>query len=116
MLKQLHAMEELQHEPQPDAHLYQVLHLDVAQRMCHLNVPEEEEEEAHHVNLANLVLVIVEVLVSREPRGSLLTSRPAKHITRIVPPSRSSMELQSRMLWTSTHRSRTSPRTCTLGS
>ena len=51
MLKQLHAMEELQHEPQPDAHLYPVLHLDVAQGVCHMNVPEEEEE-THHLNLA----------------------------------------------------------------
>ena len=112
VLKQLHAMEELPHEPQPDAHPYPVLHLDVAQGVCHMNVPEEEEE-THHVNLANLVLSIVEVQVSREPRGSLPTSRPAKHLTRIVPPSRSSMELKSRMLWTSTHRSRTPPKTCT---
>ena len=115
VLKQLHVMEELQHEPQPDAHLYPVLHLDVAQGVCHMNVPEEEEE-THHLNLANLVLVIVEVQVSREPWESLLTSRPAKHLTRTVPPSRSSRELRSRMLWTSTHRSRMSPRMCTWAS
>ena len=78
MLKQLHAMEELQHEPQPDAHLYPVLHLDVAQGVCHMNVPEEEEE-THHLNLANLVLDIVEVQVSRAQWKSLLKSCLAKH-------------------------------------
>ena len=97
MPRPLHAMEELPHELQPDAHLYLVLHLDVAQCVGHMNVPGEEEE-THHLNLANLVLSIVEVQVSREPRGSLLTSRTAKHLTRIVSPSRSSMELKSRML------------------
>ena len=113
--KPLHVMEELLHKLQLDVDLYLLLHLDVAQCVGHMNVPEEEEE-THHLNLANLVLSIVEVQVSREPRESLLTSRPAKHLTRIVPPSRSSMELKSRMLWMSTHRSSTCPMTCTWGS
>ena len=109
MLKQLHAMEELPHEPQLDAARYPVLHLDVTQGVCHMNVREEEEEN-HHTNFANLVLVIVEGQVSREPWESLLTSRQAKHLKRIVSPSRSSMELKSRMLWTLTHRSRMCPK------
>ena len=113
--KPLHVMEELLHKLQLDVDLYLLLHLDVAQCVGHMNVPEEEEE-THHLILANLVLSIVEVQVSREPRESLLTSRPAKHLTRTVPPSRSSKELESRMLWMSTHRSSTCPMTCTWGS
>ena len=115
MLKQLHAMEELPHVPLLEMHMYPLLHLDVAQGVSHKNVPEEEEE-THHMILANFVLVIVEVQVSREPWESLLTSRPAKHLTRIVPPSRSSMGLESRMGWTSTHRSKRSLRTSTWAS
>ena len=113
--KPLHAMEELLHKLQLHEDLCLPLHLDVAQCVGHMNVPEEEEE-THHLILANLVLSIVEVQVSREPRGSLLTSRQAKHLTRTVSPSRSPKELESRMLWMSTHRSSTYPMTCIWGS
>ena len=113
--KPLHVMEELLHKLQLDVDLYLLLHLDVAQCVGHMNVPEEEEE-THHLNLANLVLSIVEVQVSREPRESLLTSRPAKHLTRIVPPSRSSTGPKSKMRWTSTRRIKRSLRTSTWAS
>ena len=115
MLKRLHAMEELQHVPLSIMIPYQLLHLDVAKGVSHKNVPEEEEE-THHAILANLVLGIVEVLVSREPWEPLLTSRPAKHLTRIVPPSRSSTGPKSKMRWTSTRRIKRSLRTSTWAS